>query len=92
MYCFPLAPYLMAQIISLRLIKWGVFIIVCKIWRIVIGDVTKLVKNTPKKDGTNDDTWKFVDDDNTDLAKEDTKFIEWPELRQQKSSNYNLVG
>ena len=53
------------------------FLIGRKVWRIVTGDITKPIKNTPKKDAINSDTSKLVENDaGQDPVEDDAKFIE----------------
>ena len=67
----------MVQIISRGLIKWRVF------W--LVENYDKLSReispnSLPKKDATNSDTFKLVENDpSQDLMEDDAKFIEWLE-------------
>lgn len=40
-----------------------IFFIRRKLWQIVMVDITKQIKNTPKKDDTSSDTSKLIVDD-----------------------------
>lgn len=61
-----------------------------KLWRIVMGDITQPIKNMPKKDVTNSDTSKLIENDaGQNPMEDDAKFIE--RLEDWNSKNHQII-